>query len=67
MYNWSVDLERLKQYQEQFLIWKLGQLINFGLGGEKLDRPLVIKYWDRLRLDPSRRRFLEFLLWDKRS
>lgn len=67
MYNWSVDIKRFKQDKERFLIWKLNQLINFGLGGEKLDRQLVIKYWDRLHLDPSRRRFLYFLLWEKNS
>ena len=67
MYNWSVDVKRFKQDEERFLIWKLDQLINFGLGGEKLNRRLVMKYWNRLHIDPSRRRFLQFLLWDKNS
>jgi len=63
MYNWSVDETQLKKYPEQYAIWKLEQMINWGLGGEKLDEILLRKYWDKLYLDPIKRRYIEFLLW----
>lgn len=67
MYNWNTDITTLKKYPEQYMIWKLEQLINYGLDGEKLSRKLVIKYWDKLKIDPKKRATLAFLLWRKRS
>lgn len=63
MYNWSVDEKQLKKYPEQYAIWKLEQMINWGLGGEKLDEKLLRKYWRKLFLDPIKKRYLFFLLW----
>lgn len=63
MYNWNVDLKKWQNKDEKFLVWKLNQLINFGLGGEKLDLKLVKKYWNKLTLDPKRKKFLRLLLW----
>lgn len=63
MYNWNVDLKKWDQKSEQFIIWKLNQLINFGLAGEKLDLKLVKKYWYKLKLDPKRKKFLRLLIW----
>lgn len=63
MYNWSVDEAQLKKYPEQYAIWKLEQMINWGLGGEKLDETMLRKYWSKLYLDPIKRRYIEFLLW----
>lgn len=37
MYNWSVDESKLNKNSEQYLIWRLEQMINFGLGKEKLE------------------------------
>ena len=62
MYNWSVDLKELKKDPEKFDIWKLEQLVNFGLGGERIPTKKLKKYWNRLKLDPDRRRVLEFWL-----
>lgn len=67
MYNWSVDIEKLKEDKEKYTIWRLEQLINYGLNGEKLDKELLIKYWAKLHLDPRRKKFLEFILWEKKS
>jgi hypothetical protein len=67
MHNWSVNLKALKKYPKKAEIWKLEQLVNFGLNGEKLDRQLLRKYWGQLRLDPDRKKFLRFLLWPKKS
>ncbi|MBI2644254.1 MAG: hypothetical protein HYW95_01940 [Candidatus Wildermuthbacteria bacterium] len=62
MYNWSVDEEKLKNNPEKYAIWKLEQMVNFGLNGKKISEKELKKYWDKLRLDPARKRFLELLL-----
>ncbi|MBM3205956.1 hypothetical protein FJZ41_03870, partial [Candidatus Shapirobacteria bacterium] len=68
MYNWSVDEEKFKKEDpEGYKLWRLTQLINYGLDGEKLDREEVERTWPRIkdRLDPYKARFLEYLLWGK--
>ena len=67
MYNWSVDLSELKKYPEKAIIWKLEQTINFGLKGKKLYKSLVKKYWNKIHIDPDRKKFLQFLLWPSKS
>ncbi|MBI3990757.1 MAG: hypothetical protein HY350_01270 [Candidatus Omnitrophica bacterium] len=66
MYNWSVDERYLKRDKLKYTIWKIEQMINFGLGGEKLNSKELKKYWKNLYLDPVKKRYLEFLLWHKR-
>ncbi|MEK7570799.1 MAG: hypothetical protein AAB553_00860 [Patescibacteria group bacterium] len=67
MYNWSTDTTALQQDPKKYTIWKLEQLINYGLDGEKLDKKLVVKYWDDLRLDPQKKKVLAFWLWHKQE
>lgn len=67
MYNWSTDTTELKKFPEKYKIWKLEQLINYGLDGEKLDKKLLIKYWDKIRIDKYYREYLKFLLWPNQS
>lgn len=67
MYNWSTDTTELKKYPEKYAIWKLEQLINYGLDGEKIDKKLLIKYWDKIRIDKHYREYLKFLLWPSQS
>ncbi|TSD03661.1 MAG: Uncharacterized protein Greene071436_275 [Parcubacteria group bacterium Greene0714_36] len=62
MYNWSTDEKYLKGDMEQYAIWRLEQMVNFGLNGEKLSEVELRKYWPRLSLDPARRAFLDLLL-----
>ncbi|MBI2628216.1 MAG: hypothetical protein HYW71_02160 [Candidatus Niyogibacteria bacterium] len=62
MRNWSTDAKELKKNPEQYAIWKLEQMVNFGLQGEKLNRQLLEKYWDKITIDPSRRRYLRHIL-----
>jgi len=67
MYNWSVDEKQFKKEDpEGYKIWRLEQLINFGLGKEKIDKKELKKYWKRLYLDPDKKRFLTFLLWPQK-
>ncbi len=68
MYNWSVDEKKFKKEDaEGYKIWRLEQMINYGLGGEKLDKKLVKKYWNKLFMDEPTKKYLEFLLWPKKS
>lgn len=63
MYNWAVDLKKLKKDKKQYAIWRLEQMVNFGLGKEKLDRRQLKRYWSLLDLDPQKKEYLKFLLW----
>jgi len=65
MYNWSVDEKKLKKYPEKHAIWKLEQLINFGLGKEKLDKKSVKKYLGQLHIDEDKKNYLRFLLTNR--
>lgn len=70
MYNWSVDEKAFKKRDPKgYKLWRLEQLINYGLDGEKLDEEEVKKAWQKIkdRLDPDIKKYLEFLLWQKRS
>ncbi len=67
MHNWSVDTKELKKDKEKYTIWKLEQLINYGLDGEKLDERQVRKYWKKLRLDPIYGNYIKFLIWPKKK
>ncbi len=62
MKNWSVDLKKLKQSPEDYKIFKLEQLINYGLDGELLSQSELLKYWDRLTIDPKKKEYLKLLL-----
>ena len=68
MYNWSVDEKGFKKNNpEKYRLWRLVQLINYGLDGEKLNREEVKAAWPKIkdRLDPYMRRGIEYLLWGK--
>ena len=66
MKNWSTDEKNLKKNPEKYTIWRLEQLVNFGLDGEKLSAKELKKYWDKIIIDPFKRKFLEFLLYGKK-
>lgn len=66
MYNWSVDTTKLIPKRNK-TIWKLEQMVNFGLGNSKINKKTLKKYWDDLHIDPERKRFLEYTLWGKRT
>jgi hypothetical protein len=67
MYNWSVDEKKFKKEDpEGYQIWKLEQMINWGLGGEKLNERLLRKHWKKLFIDNITKNYLRFLLWQKK-
>lgn len=66
MINWSIDEAKFKKkYPKEYKVWRLTQLINYGLDGEKLNTKEVKKYWPLLKnkIDMSTKRYLGFLLW----
>lgn len=65
MYNWSTDEKELSRNKEDFALWQLEQKINYGLGSEKLRKEELEKYWNRLHIDPYRRKFFDLLLHEK--
>lgn len=70
MINWSTDEKKFKKEDpEAYRLWRLTQLINYGLDGEKLDREEVKKAWPKIkdRLDPHLRDFLHSLIWPKKQ
>lgn len=66
MYNWAVDTRELKKDRKKYTVWKLEQLINFGLNKEKINRRNLKKYWKDIVIDPKKSRYLSFLLWPKK-
>jgi hypothetical protein len=63
MRNWSTDADKLKKNPEKYAIWKLEQMANFGLEkGEKINEREMRKYFDRLQLDPDRKKLFQLLL-----
>jgi len=62
MYNWSTNTESLKLNPTAYTRWRLEQLINYGLNGERIDRQELRQHLQTLDIDPARKHFLEFLL-----
>ena len=69
MYNWSVDEKKFKRENpKEYKLWRLVQLINYGLDGEKLDREEVKKAWLKIKndLDPNKAVYFKYLLWGQK-
>ena len=68
MYNWSVNISQFKKnYPNKYKIWKIEQMINFGLNNEKLDEKSVRKYFSKLNLDPKKREYIKSLIFKKNN
>ncbi|MEK7124492.1 MAG: hypothetical protein AAB877_02295, partial [Patescibacteria group bacterium] len=59
--NYIVSFE-LEKDREKFLVWRLEQLINFGLDGEKIEMLQLKKYWNVITIDPAKRKFLSLFV-----
>lgn len=64
---WDYDIKELKksEYGRRLL---LERQINYGVypsDKEKIKLSEVKKYWDKLNIDPNRRRLLKLLIWNK--
>lgn len=68
MLNWNVDEDRFKKEDPQgHKLWRLTQLINYGLDNEKLDKKELMDAWPKIKadVDPYLARLIEFLIWKK--
>lgn len=56
-----------RENPEKYRRWRLVQMINYDLQGEKLDRNEVKELWPEIKddIEPYARRFFEFMLWRK--
>lgn len=67
MHHWSIDTKKFaEEAPEQFKIWRLEHLINNGLMGEKIKKKELLSHWDKIYIEPDAKKYLEFLLWDKK-
>lgn len=69
MINWNTDEKAFeKLHPKEYKLWRLTQLINYGLDGEKLDKKEIELAWPKIkdRLNPDKRKVLEFFLWNKK-
>ncbi|MDE2188206.1 MAG: hypothetical protein KGJ35_00550 [Patescibacteria group bacterium] len=62
MKNWSTNTKELEKDADSFLIWKLEQLINFGLDGTTLKLSDLRKFWNKISIDPAKRKFLAMFI-----
>lgn len=67
MKTWSVTTEKFAKKSEEYQIWRLEQLINFGLDNEKISASKLKKYYNKLYIDPHKRNYLKFLLKSLKS
>jgi hypothetical protein len=66
MYNWSTDISKFAGDNKALAIWKLEQMVNFGLGRNgKIEEQELYKYFDKLTIDPDRRKLFSLLLYGK--
>jgi hypothetical protein len=62
MYNWSTDEEYLKKFPEEYEKWRLLQLINYGLDGEKINLKRLRILWPEIKgevLDELTKEYIE--------
>lgn len=65
MYNWSTDEAYLKKFPEEYEKWRLLQLINYGLDGEKLNLNSLKKWWPKIKteiLDPKVKYYIQNII-----
>ncbi len=68
MNNWSTDDKKMRiNNPKNYSVWQQIQLINYGLGDQKLDKPLIKGQWELIKdqIDPLKASVLEYWLWDK--
>lgn len=62
MHNWDYGKSDALKKDE---VWYLERLLTYGLNGEKISRAMLIRNFDKIKIPPETRRFLELLLWNK--
>lgn len=67
MYNWSIDEKKLQEQGEDYIIWRLEQMVNFGLRNERISEAVLRRHWQDIHIDPARKKFLTILLDENRD
>ena len=67
MYNWSTDTKEIRKDKIAYSIWKMEQLINFGMGSFKIKKEKLSQLIPSLDIDPAKKKYLSFLLWSKKQ
>ena len=63
MNHWSVDAEGMQERDpDAFAVWELENAVNFGIRDGKISAVALRKYWDRLDIDPHKKKFLALAL-----
>ncbi len=62
MKNWSTNIKKLRENKDKFAIWKMEQLVNFGLGKKKIKKSELKKYWKVIDIDSSKKKFLSLII-----
>lgn len=61
--HWSVQEKNMQEkHPEAFAVWSLENAVNFGMRAKKINKTQLLKYWNQLKLDASKRKFLNMLL-----
>ena len=66
MINWSTDEKKFKKENpKEYKLWRITQLINYGLDGEKLEMSEVKKSWEYIKnkIDEPTKNYLQYLIW----
>lgn len=67
LHSWDYDINKLKNSKWGKLLL-LERQINYGMyisDKDKIDLSEVKKNWDKLNLEPKRKRLFELLIWGK--
>ena len=50
MYNWNIDEKYFKKHDPKgYEVWRLAQMINYGLDGEKLPLKKLKRLWPKVK------------------
>ena len=62
MKHWSVDASVLGNDPDALAVWELENAVNFGIRDGKIKRQNLLVYWNKLDLDPHKKKFLSLIL-----
>lgn len=65
--TWDYEKTEYEKQAQSDPVWHLERLINYGLGGEKLNRETLKRYLPALKIPENRRVFLNLILYGKRN
>lgn len=62
MHNWDYPKDtKLKENE----VWYLERMLTYGLNGEKIEREMLLRNFDKIKIPDDTRKFLELIIWNK--